>query len=48
MVNEGTLVLAKTGGVTCFTNMYAVLDELPERLREKVTGRRARHDFDDA
>lgn len=38
--------VSKTGGITCFTNMYAVLDELPERLRSKVEGRKALHDFD--
>lgn len=38
--------VSKTGGVTCFTNMYAVLDELPETLRAKVEGRKALHDFD--
>lgn len=38
--------ISTTGGVTCFTNMYAVWDELPDRLRDQVQGRKARHDFD--
>ena len=37
--------VSRTGGVTCFTNMYAVWEALPERLKAKVAGRRARHDF---
>lgn len=35
-----------TGGVTCFTNMYAVWEALPDRLRVQVEGRKARHDFE--
>lgn len=35
-----------TGGVTCFTNMYAVWEELPARLKRQVEGRKARHDFE--
>jgi len=38
--------ISKTGGVTCFINMYAVYAELPSHLKEKVEGRRACHDFD--
>ncbi len=38
--------ISKTGGVTCFINMYAVYAELPPHLKEKVEGRRACHDFD--
>ncbi len=38
--------VSRTGGVTCFTNMYAVWEELPDELRQKVEGRKARHDFD--
>ena len=34
-----------TGGLTCFTNMYAVLEALPAQLRAKVEARKARHDF---
>jgi len=37
--------VTKKGGQTCFTNMYKVWEALPERLRAKVRGRRARHDF---
>jgi alpha-ketoglutarate-dependent taurine dioxygenase len=37
--------VSRTGGVTCFTNMYQVWEELPARLKAKVEGRRARHDF---
>ncbi|MFV0299168.1 MAG: TauD/TfdA dioxygenase family protein [Hyphomicrobiaceae bacterium] len=37
--------VSRTGGVTCFTNMYAVWDDLPETLKARVRGRRARHDF---
>ena len=37
--------VSRTGGITCFTNMYAVYEALPEHLKAKVHGRRARHDF---
>ena len=37
--------VSRTGGITCFTNMYAVYEALPEHLKAKVQGRRARHDF---
>ena len=37
--------VSRTGGVTCFTNMYEVYEALPEALKAKVKGRRARHDF---
>lgn len=37
---------SKTGGVTCFTNMYSVWEALPDRLRAQVEGRKARHDFE--
>lgn len=39
------LEVSRTGGQTRFTNMYAVWDELPERLKQQVRGRKARHDF---
>ena len=39
------LEVSRTGGETCFTNMYRVLDALPERLRRQIEGRAARHDF---
>ena len=38
--------ISKTGGVTCFINMYEVYEELPNHLKQKVEGRRACHDFD--
>jgi alpha-ketoglutarate-dependent taurine dioxygenase len=37
--------VSRTGGVTCFTNMYAVYEALPDALKAKVKDRRARHDF---
>jgi taurine dioxygenase len=37
--------ISRTGGETRFIDMYKVLDELPDRLRSQVQGRRARHDF---
>jgi taurine dioxygenase len=37
--------ISRTGGVTCFSNMYAAYEALPERLCRLVEGRRARHDF---
>ena len=38
--------VSRTGGLTCFTNMYAVYDALPDDLKAKVEGRKARHDFE--
>lgn len=38
--------VSKTGGITCFTNMYMALADLPQALRTKIEGRKARHDFD--
>jgi alpha-ketoglutarate-dependent taurine dioxygenase len=37
--------VSRTGGETQFTNMYMVYAELPERLRQQVEGRKARHNF---
>ena len=37
--------VSRTGGVTCFTNMYEVYEALPAALKAKVQGRKARHDF---
>lgn len=37
--------ISRTGGVTCFTNMYEVYESLPASLKAKVQGKRARHDF---
>ena len=39
------LEVTDAGGETWFTNMYRVYEALPEGLREKVDGRRLRHDF---
>ena len=38
--------VSRTGGVTCFINMYDVLDALPADLRRRIEGRKARHDFE--
>lgn len=38
--------VSRTGGLTCFINMYDVYDALPPHLREAVHGRSARHDFE--
>ena len=40
------LEITEEGGETCFTNMYAVYDALPDRLRDKVGDRKLRHDFE--
>jgi alpha-ketoglutarate-dependent taurine dioxygenase len=37
--------VSRTGGITCFANMYAAYEALPDDLKAKVEGRRARHDF---
>ena len=34
------------GGETCFSNMYRVYEALPDRLRQKVDGRKMCHDFE--
>jgi len=38
--------VSRTGGLTCFTNMYEVYDALPAEWKKKVEGRKALHDFD--
>jgi len=38
--------VSRTGGLTCFTNMYAVYEALPKYLRVRVEGRKCRHDFE--
>ena len=38
--------VSRTGGLTCFANMYEVWDALPAALRARVAGRKARHDFE--
>lgn len=37
--------VSRTGGETQFTNMYMVYDALPDRLKQQIAGRRARHNF---
>ena len=37
--------VSRTGGETQFTNLYKVYEELPERLKRRIAGRRALHDF---
>ncbi len=38
--------ISRTGGITCFTNMYDVYEALPGHLKAQIEGRKARHDFD--
>ncbi len=38
--------VSRTGGLTCFTNMYAVYEALPDRLKSQIENRKARHDFE--
>ncbi len=38
--------VSRTGGLTCFTNMYAVYDALPSDMKEKIGARKCRHDFE--
>ena len=38
--------VSRTGGETEFTNMYKVYEALPEKLKQQVEGRKARHDFE--
>ena len=38
--------VSRTGGQTCFSNMYAVWEALPEAWKDRIRGRRARHDFE--
>ena len=37
--------VSRTGGETQFTNMYLAYEQLPERLKQQIAGRRARHNF---
>lgn len=37
--------VSRTGGETCFINMYKVYEALPDTLKRQVEGRKARHDF---
>lgn len=39
------LEVVTEGGQTCFTNMQAVLEELPAAMLAKIEGKRCRHDF---
>ncbi|MEO9189588.1 MAG: TauD/TfdA family dioxygenase [Acetobacteraceae bacterium] len=36
---------SRTGGETQFTNLYQVYAELPDALKRRIAGRRARHNF---
>jgi taurine dioxygenase len=38
--------ISRTGGLTCFSNMYEVYKALPAALRKKVEGKKCRHDFE--
>jgi alpha-ketoglutarate-dependent taurine dioxygenase len=38
--------VSRTGGETQFTNLYKVYEALPESLKKRVEGRRARHNFE--
>ena len=40
------LEVTEVGGETCFTNMYAVYDALPDSLGDRLCNRRLRHDFE--
>ena len=37
--------VSRTGGETQFTNLYMAYEELPERLKSQIQGRKARHNF---
>ena len=37
--------VSRSGGETQFTNLYKVYADLPERLKQKIAGRKMRHDF---
>ncbi len=38
--------VSRSGGETQFTNLYAVYEALPPALKQKVEGRKARHNFE--
>lgn len=38
--------VSRSGGKTCFINMYAVYEALPPDLKKAVDGRKARHNFE--
>ena len=38
--------VSRSGGETEFTNMYLVYEALPEKLKQQVEGRKARHNFE--
>lgn len=38
--------VSRTGGETQFTNMYKVCDALPQSLKDRIEGRKARHNFE--
>ena len=37
--------VSRSGGATQFTNLYMVYDALPNSLKQRIEGRRARHNF---
>ena len=37
--------VSRTGGETQFTNMYMAYEALPDRLKQQIKGRKARHNF---
>lgn len=37
--------VSRSGGETQFSNLYAAYEALPERLRQRIAGRKARHNF---
>ena len=38
--------VSRSGGETQYTNMYKVYDAMPATLRERIAGRKARHNFE--
>ena len=38
--------VSRSGGETEFTNLYAVYEALPEKLKRQIEGRKARHNFE--
>ena len=38
--------ISRTGGETQFTNMYKVMETMPAALRQRIEGRKARHNFE--
>ena len=38
--------VSRSGGETQFTNMYSVFDAMPAALKQRIAGRKARHNFE--